>query len=70
MEFFQYSVLEKLKDQLIFSSKYYSRVKVLLHPVLVFCNEMPDETKMKEFDNDMPDETKMTKDRYNVTQMM
>lgn len=50
MEFFQYSVLEKLKDQLVFSSKYASRVKVLPLPVhvIVFCNEFPDMTAMTE----------------------
>lgn len=48
MEHFQYTILEKLKDQLIFSSKYASRVKVLEQPchVVVFCNEDPDMTAM------------------------
>jgi Putative viral replication protein len=48
MEHFQYTVLEKLKDQLVFSSKYTSRVKVLPEPVhvIVFCNEEPDMTAM------------------------
>ena len=48
MEHFQYTILEKLKDQLLFSSKYNSRVKVLPKPVhvVVFCNEDPDMTAM------------------------
>lgn len=48
MEHFQYTILEKLKDQLIFSSKYASRVKVIAEPVhvVVFCNEDPDMTAM------------------------
>jgi len=48
MEFLQYTVLEKLKDQVIFSGKYQSSTKLLPHPVhvVVFCNEPPDVTKM------------------------
>jgi len=48
MEFLQYTVLEKLKDQVIFSGKYQSATKLLPHPVhvVVFCNEHPDENKM------------------------
>lgn len=44
MTYLQYSVLEKLKDQLIFSPKYESSFKTLEHVphVVVFCNEMPD----------------------------
>jgi len=43
MEYLQYSVLEKLKDQVIFSGKYESGTKFLLHKchVVVFCNEEP-----------------------------
>lgn len=50
MDHFQYSVLEKLKDQLVFSSKYASRVKVLPKPVhvVVFCNEEPNMAAMTE----------------------
>lgn len=55
MEHFQYSVLEKLKDQLVFSSKYASRVKVLPFPVHVVV-----------FSNEQPDMAAMTEDRYNV----
>lgn len=48
MEYFQYSVIEKLKDQMIFSAKYASRTKLLEHKVhiVVFCNEAPDMDKM------------------------
>lgn len=48
MEHLQYSVLEKLKDQLIFSGKYESTIKVLANPVhvVVFCNEEPDLLKL------------------------
>lgn len=58
MEFLQYSVLEQLKDQLIFSPKYQSQSKVLREKVhvVVFCNEDPDMCKM-------------TEDRYNITQL-
>lgn len=54
-EFLQYSVLEQLKDQLVFSPKYQSSTKVLPHPphVIVFMNERPDMTKM-------------TRDRYHI----
>lgn len=48
MEFLQYSVLEMLKDQTIFSPKYHSMTKTLLKPpfVVVFCNEDPDMEKL------------------------
>lgn len=48
MEYFQYAVVEKLKDGVIFSSKYESRTKVLegkVH-VVVFSNEEPDYNKL------------------------
>ena len=50
MEFLQYSVLEQLKDRLVFSPKYNSQTKELISPthVVVFCNEEPDYTKMTE----------------------
>lgn len=43
MDFLQYSVLEMLKDRLVFSPKYHSVTKMIGHPtrVLVFCNEYP-----------------------------
>lgn len=55
MEFFQYSVLEMLKDQIVFSPKYSSQTKILstVPYVCVFSNEEPDMTKM-------------TLDRYNI----
>lgn len=48
MEFLNYAVLEQLKDRLIFSPKYDSRMKTLQKKphVVVFCNEAPDMTKM------------------------
>lgn len=50
MEFFNYALVEMIKDRLVFSPKYESRMKVLdKNPhVLVFCNEEPDLTKMTE----------------------
>lgn len=58
MEFLQYSVLEQIKDRLVFSPKYNSEVKKLLHTphVVVFCNEDPDYEKL-------------TQDRYDVIQL-
>lgn len=50
MEFLQYTVLEQLKDRMVFSTKYQSVMKVLpqnVH-VVVFSNEHPDMTKMSE----------------------
>lgn len=46
--FLQYSVLEQLKDRIVFSPKYGSRTKVLTHVphVVVFTNEQPDYTKL------------------------
>jgi len=43
MEYLQYAVLEKLKDQIIFSGKYASSTKYIEHPVhvVVFSNEEP-----------------------------
>lgn len=55
MEFLQYSVLEKLKDQIIFSGKYASQTKVLPQKVHVIV-----------FGNEEPDMTKLTIDRYKV----
>lgn len=48
MEFMQYTILEQLKDRMIFSPKYNSLTKVLWRQchVIVFCNEMPDQSKM------------------------
>lgn len=48
MEFLQYVILESIKDQMIYSPKYTSRLKILRHKahVIVFSNEQPDESKM------------------------
>lgn len=48
MQFMQYSVLEQLKDGLIFSAKYESRTKVFKHRnhVVVFSNEDPEMDKL------------------------
>ena len=55
MTFLQYSILEMLKDQMIFSPKYESQCKILRHVpyVVVFSNEPPDMDAL-------------TDDRYNV----
>lgn len=47
-EYLQYSVLEQLKDRMVFSPKYLSRTKVLEHVphVVVFMNELPDMNKL------------------------
>lgn len=58
MEFLQYSVLEMLKDQLVFSPKYESGMKVLMSTPMVVV-----------FSNEEPDRTKMSADRYNVTRI-
>lgn len=56
MQFLQYSVMEMLKDRLVFSPKYESGMKVLrtVPLVVVFCNESPDMEAM-------------SRDRYKVT---
>lgn len=48
MEFLQYTILEQLKDRMIFSPKYQSQTKILdTNPhVIVFSNEEPDMEKM------------------------
>jgi len=56
LEYLQYSVLEQLKDQMIFSPKYESSAKVIRHKVHVIV-----------FTNEDPDYGKMTNDRYRVT---
>jgi len=50
MEHFQYSILEQLKDKLVFSPKYTSQMKILSNTphVVVFSNEHPDMTKLSE----------------------
>nr|WPR18728.1 MAG: hypothetical protein [Crogonang virus 166] len=58
MEFLQYTILEQLKDRVIFSPKYNSATKILNHTphVVVMCNEQPDIGKM-------------THDRYNIKEL-
>lgn len=48
MEYLNYSVLEMLKDRMVFSSKYNSKMKILhkVPHVIVFCNEHPNMEKM------------------------
>ena len=48
MQYLQYSVLEQLKDRMVFSTKYQTRMKILRQAphVVVFCNEYPDMEKM------------------------
>jgi len=48
IEYLQYTILEQLKDRVVFSPKFHSTTKVLkyLSHVVVFCNEEPDMTKM------------------------
>jgi len=49
-EYLQYSILEQLKDRMVMSNKYGSRMKHLEHTphVVVFTNEEPDMTKLSE----------------------
>lgn len=59
MEFLNYTVLEQIKDRMVFSPKYNSRMKLFVHAnthVFVFCNEAPDMNKM-------------TRDRYHVVNL-
>lgn len=47
MEFFQYTIVEMIKDKLVISPKYQSRVKRMMPShVVVLCNEPPDYTKL------------------------
>lgn len=50
MEFLQYTILEQLKDRMVFSPKYDSQLKVFRHKVhvIVFTNEHPDMNKMSD----------------------
>lgn len=58
MEYFQYSVVEQLKDRMVFSTKYNSRLKILRKKthVVVMCNEHPDMEKL-------------SADRYNIVEI-
>jgi len=55
MEFLQYTVLEQLKDRMVFSTKYKSVMKVL-----------PKNPHVVVFSNEDPDMEKMSVDRYDV----
>lgn len=48
MEYLQYSILEGIKDRLVFSAKYESKSKIFVHKThcIVFCNEAPDLNKL------------------------
>lgn len=54
-ELIQYSILEQLKDQMLFSPKYESTCKIL-----------PKKVHVVVFMNEEPDLTKMTRDRYRL----
>lgn len=58
MQYLQYGFLESLKDRMVFSPKYHSGCKVLVHKphVVVFSNEMPDLNKL-------------TEDRYDIREI-
>lgn len=48
MEYLQYTILEQIKDRMVFSPKYESKLKIFAHKchVIVFTNEEPDMNKM------------------------
>lgn len=48
MQYFHYTVIEQIKDRMVFSPKYDSTMKILHNNphVVIFCNEYPDMTKM------------------------
>lgn len=58
MQFLQYTILEQLKDRMVFSTKYQSSMKILRFTphVVVFSNEQPDLSKM-------------SRDRYNCVDL-
>lgn len=58
MQYLQYTILEQLKDRMVYSPKYNSKMKILRHVphVVVFCNEDPDMTLMSQ-------------DRYNIVML-
>lgn len=58
MEYLNYGFLESLKDQMVFSPKYESQMKLIPHKVHVAV-----------FSNEDPDYEKMTEDRYDVMQI-
>lgn len=58
MEFLQYTVLEQLKDRIVFSTKYTTRTKVF-----------PTNVHVVIFSNENPDMTAMTNDRYVIIEL-
>lgn len=50
MEYLQYTILEQLKDRMVFSTKYQACMKIIntTPHVIVFCNEQPEMDKMSE----------------------
>lgn len=48
MQFFHYTIIEQIKDRMVFSPKYNSTTKIIhSNPhIVIFCNEEPDMTKM------------------------
>lgn len=50
MEYLQYTILEQIKDRMVFSPKYETTMKIIKKKthVVVFCNEMPDMDKMSD----------------------
>ena len=58
MAFFQYAVMEMLKNRMVFSNKYKSTMKVLRHVPYVAV-----------FSNEHPDMEAMSTDRYNVIEV-
>jgi hypothetical protein len=62
IEYLNYTILEQIKDRVVFSPKYDSGTKVLMRNphVVVFCNEIPDLTKMTEDRYDIFEEFDMS----------
>jgi len=58
LEHFQYSILEQLKDRVVFSPKYDSTTKLLHHKAHVVC-----------FTNEFPDMDALSADRYDVIEL-
>lgn len=58
IEHFQYSIVEMLKNRMIFSNKYESCAKIIPHNVHVVV-----------FTNEHPDMTKLSRDRYKITNL-
>jgi hypothetical protein len=59
MQYLQYSVLEQLKNRMVFSTKYQSLTKIFSHNVHVIV-----------FSNEEPDRSALTTDRYKVLRLL